>query len=183
MHWDCPCAVSEWHEWVDRRVCLKWMRAPLGLAGMAGCGRRDQEFVVQYVKQPDGMVLGKPQHYATVMPFGGDALGLLVESHEGRPTKIEGNPEHPSSLGATDVFAQATVLDLYDPDRGKTTISMGELGTWESFQSAAQGLVTSQKAVNGAGLRILTGNVTSPTLAGQIAAVLKLYPPAKWHHV
>jgi molybdopterin-containing oxidoreductase family iron-sulfur binding subunit len=127
------------------------------------------------------MVLGNPQHYATVMPFGGDALGLLVESHEGRPTKIEGNPEHPSSMGATDVFAQAAVLDLYDPDRGKTTVSMGELGTWESFQAAAQGLATSQKAVNGAGLRILTGNVTSPTLAGQIEAVLKLYPQAKWH--
>jgi molybdopterin-containing oxidoreductase family iron-sulfur binding subunit len=133
MHREFPRAASEWDESVDRRDFLKLMGASLALAGMAGCGRPDEEFVVPYVKQPDGMVLGKPQHYATVMPFGGDALGLLVESHEGRPTKIEGNPEHPSSLGAADVFAQATVLDLYDPDRGKTTVSMGELGTWESF--------------------------------------------------
>ena len=142
MHREFPRAASEWDESVDRRDFLKLMGASLALAGMAGCGRPDEEFVVPYVKQPDGMVLGKPLHYATVMPFGGDALGLLVESHEGRPTKIEGNPEHPSSMGATDVFAQATVLDLYDPDRGKTTISMGALGTWESFQSAAQGLAT-----------------------------------------
>jgi MoCo/4Fe-4S cofactor protein with predicted Tat translocation signal len=181
MHREFPRAASEWDESVDRRDFLKLMGASLALAGMAGCGRPDEEFVVPYVKQPEGVVLGNPQHYATVMPFAGDALGLLVESHEGRPTKIEGNPEHPSSLGATDVFAQAAVLDLYDPDRGKTTVSMGELGTWESFQTAAQGLATSQKAVSGAGLRILTGNITSPTLAGQIEAVLKLYPQAKWH--
>src|SRR5260370_30964780 len=84
-------------------------------------------------------------------------------------------------MGATDVFAKATVLDLYDPDRGKTTVSMGELGNWESFKTAAQALATSQKAVSGAGLRILTGNITSPTVAGQIEAVLKLYPQAKWH--
>src|SRR6266478_3482747 len=131
-----PRAASEWDESVDRRDFLKLMGASLALAGMAGCGKPSEQFIVPYVKQPEGLVLGKPQHYATVMPFGGDALGVLVESHEGRPTKIEGNPEHPSSLGATDVFAQAAVLDLYDPDRGKTTISMGELGTWESFQAA-----------------------------------------------
>ena len=181
LHREFPRAASEWDDSVDRRDFLKLMGASLALAGMAGCGLPDREYVVPYVKQPEGMVLGKPLHYATAMPFGGDALGLLVESHEGRPTKIEGNPEHPASLGATDIFAQATVLDLYDPDRGKTTVSMGELGTWESFQAAAQGLATSQKAVAGAGLKILTGAITSPTLAAQIGALLKLYPQAKWH--
>jgi len=94
------------------------------LAGMAGCGLPPDQHIVPYVKQPDGLVLGKPLHFATVMPFGGDALGLLVESHEGRPTKIDGNPDHPASLGATDAFAQATVLDLYDPDRAKTTTNI-----------------------------------------------------------
>src|SRR5256885_7083437 len=181
LHREFPRVASEWDESVDRRDFLKLMGASLALAGMAGCGLPEQEYVVPYVKQPDGIVLGRPQHYATVMPFGGDALGLLVESHEGRPTKIEGNPDHPASLGATDVFAQAAVLDLYDPDRGKTTVSMGELGTWESLQAAAQRLVTSQKAVSGAGLRILTGNITSPVLASQIQAVLKIFPQAKWH--
>ncbi|HUC53392.1 MAG TPA: TAT-variant-translocated molybdopterin oxidoreductase, partial [Candidatus Cybelea sp.] len=181
LHREYPRGASEWDESVDRRDFMKLMGASLALAGMAGCGLPSEEHVVPYVKQPEGMILGKPLHYATVMPFGGDALGLLVESHEGRPTKIEGNPEHPSSLGATDAFAQAAVLDLYDPDRAKTTTSLGELSTWEAFQTAAQGLATSQKAVSGAGLRILTGTVNSPALIGQIETLQKLFPQAKWH--
>src|SRR5258706_5921306 len=154
LHREFPRAASEWDESVDRRDFLKLMGASLALAGMAGCGANDEPHIVPYVKQPEGMILGKPQHYATVMPFGGDALGLLVESHEGRPTKIEGNPDHPASLGATNAFAQAAVLDLYDPHRAKTTSYVGELDTWERFQSAAFGLATPQKAVNGEGLRI-----------------------------
>jgi len=102
-------APSEWDDSVDRRDFLKLMAASLAFAGLSGCGRTPEQFVVPYVKQPEGMVLGKPQFYATAMPFGADAIGLLVESHEGRPTKIEGNPDHPSSLGATNVFAQASV--------------------------------------------------------------------------
>src|SRR5437588_9498901 len=89
LHREFPRQASEWDESVDRRDFLKLMGASLALAGMAGCGRPDEEFVVPYVKQPEGLVLGNPQHYATVMPFAGDALGLLVESHEGRPPKIE----------------------------------------------------------------------------------------------
>ena len=181
LHREYPRGASEWDDSVDRRDFMKLMGASLALAGMAGCGLPSEEHIVPYVKQPEGMILGKPLHYATVMPFGGDALGLLVESHEGRPTKIEGNPEHPSSLGATDAFAQAAVLDLYDPDRAKTTTSLGELSTWEAFQTAAQGLATSQKAVSGAGLRILTGTVNSPALIGQIETLQKLFPQAKWH--
>src|SRR5262252_3595242 len=163
LHREFPRAAAEWDESVDRRDFLKLMGASLALAGMAGCGKTDEPHLVPYVRQPEGMILGKPQHYATVMPFGADALGLLVESHEGRPTKIEGNPDHPASLGATDAFAQAAVLDLYDPDRAKAPAHMGELGTWERFQAAAVDLAASQKAVNGAGMRILTGTITSPT--------------------
>jgi molybdopterin-containing oxidoreductase family iron-sulfur binding subunit len=181
LHREYPRGAAEWDESVDRRDFLKLMGASLALAGMAGCGLPSEEHVVPYVKQPEGMVLGKPLHFATVMPFGGGALGLLVESHEGRPTKVEGNPDHPSSMGATDAFAQASVLDLYDPDRAKTTTFLGELSTWETFQGAAQGLATSQRAVSGAGMRILTGTTTSPTLIGQIEALLKQLPQAKWH--
>src|ERR1700745_393642 len=181
MHREFPRAASEWDESVDRRDFLKLMGASLALAGMAGCGKPAKQYIVRCVKQPEGLVLGKPQHYATVMPFGGDALGVLVESHEGRPTKIEGNPEHPSSLGATDVFAQATILNLYDPDRAQTVTKFGEIQTWSLFVDAAQAMAAEMKGSNGAGLRILTGNITSPTLAGQIQAVLKLYPQAKWH--
>jgi len=181
LHREFPRAASEWDESVDRRDFLKLMGASIALAGMAGCGRAPEQHIVPYVKQPDGLILGKPQQYATVMPFGADAVGILVESHEGRPTKIEGNPDHPSSQGASDAFVQASILDLYDPDRAKTPTYAGDIRTWAMFQEEAQGLATSQKAVNGAGMRILTGTITSPVLAAQIQYVLKLFPQAKWH--
>ncbi len=174
-------APSEWDEGVDRRDFLRLMAASLAFAGLSGCGRTPEQTIVPYVKQPDGLVLGKPQFYATVMPFGADAIGLLVESHEGRPTKIEGNPEHPSSLGATNVFAQASVLNLYDPDRAQTVTNYGEIRTWAQFLDAAQAIAAEMKATNGAGFRILTGTLTSPTLAAQIQSILTLLPKAQWH--
>jgi len=174
-------APSEWEDSVDRRDFLKLMAASLTFAGLSGCGRTPEQYVVPYVKQPEGMVLGKPQFYATVMPFGADAIGLLVESHEGRPTKIEGNPDHPSSLGATNVFAQASVLNLYDPDRAQTVTKFGEIQTWSLFVDSAQAIAAEMKAANGAGFRMLTGIVTSPTLAAQIQSLLTLFPQAKWH--
>jgi molybdopterin-containing oxidoreductase family iron-sulfur binding subunit len=174
-------APSEWDDSVDRRDFLKLMAASLAFAGLSGCGRTPEQYVVPYVKQPDGMVLGKPQFYATAMPFGADAIGLLVESHEGRPTKIEGNPDHPSSLGATNVFAQASVLNLYDPDRAQTVMKFGEIQTWAAFLDSAQAIAAQAKGTNGAGFRILTGIVTSPTLAAQIQSLLTLFPQAKWH--
>src|SRR5713226_264509 len=174
-------APSEWDDSVDRRDFLKLMAASLAFAGLSGCGRTPEQYVVPYVKQPDGMVLGKPQFYATVMPFGADAIGLLVESHEGRPTKIEGNPDHPSSLGATNAFAQASILNLYDPDRAQTVTKAGEIQTWAQFLDAAQALAVTLRATRGEGLRILTGIVTSPTLAAQIQTIIALYPQAKWH--
>ena len=174
-------APSEWDDSVDRRNFLKLMAASLAFAGLSGCARPPEEHIVPYVKQPDGLVLGKPQFYATAMPFGADAIGLLVESHEGRPTKIEGNPDHPSSLGATNVFAQASILNLYDPDRSQTVTKAGEIQTWSQFLDAAQGMAATLKATGGQGFRILTGLITSPTLETQIGAVLSLYPQAKWH--
>jgi MoCo/4Fe-4S cofactor protein with predicted Tat translocation signal len=174
-------APSEWDESVDRRDFLKLMAASLAFAGLSGCGRMPEEHIVPYVKQPDGLVLGKPQYYATAMSFGADAIGLLVESHEGRPTKIEGNPDHPSSLGATNVFAQASILNLYDPDRAQTATNYGEIRTWSQFLDAAQLLTTAIKGTRGEGFRILTGTITSPTLAAQIQSLLALYPLAKWH--
>jgi MoCo/4Fe-4S cofactor protein with predicted Tat translocation signal len=174
-------APSEWDDSVDRRDFLKLMAASLAFAGLSGCGRTPEQYVVPYVKQPDGMVLGKPQFYATAMPFGADAIGLLVESHEGRPTKIEGNPDHPSSVGATNVFAQASVLNLYDPDRAQTVTKFGEIQTWSLFMESAQAIAAAMKGTNGAGFRILTGIITSPTLAAQIQSLLTLLPQAKWH--
>jgi molybdopterin-containing oxidoreductase family iron-sulfur binding subunit len=182
LHREFPrLAPSEWDEGVDRRDFLKLMAASLALAGLSGCGRTPEQHIVPYVKQPDGLILGKPQFYATVMPFGADAIGLLVESHEGRPTKIEGNPDHPSSLGATNAFAQASVLNLYDPDRAQTPTKFGDIHTWAEFQNSAQAIAAGVKLADGAGFRILTGIVTSPSLAAQIQSVLARYPKAKWH--
>src|SRR5574340_192372 len=149
LHREFPRHASEWDDAVDRRDFLKLMGASLALAGLAGCGRPDESHIVAYVKQPEGLVLGKPNFYATAMPFGADAVGVLVESHEGRPTKIEGNPDHPASLGATSALVQASVLNLYDPDRAQTVLYVGEIRTWSAFLDAAQVLATEVKATAG----------------------------------
>ena len=102
-------------EGINRRDVLKLMAASAAMAGLSACTKLPTEKIVPYVQPPEEIIPGKPLFYATSMPLHGVATGLLVESHMGRPTKIEGNPDHPGSLGGTDVFAQASVLDLYDP--------------------------------------------------------------------
>src|SRR5713101_5268558 len=181
LHREFPRQASEWDESVDRRDFLKLMAASLALAGLSGCSRKPEETIVPYVQQPAGLTLGKPQYYATAMAIGADAIGLLVESHEGRPTKIEGNPDHPASLGATNAFAQASILNLYDPDRAQIVTQLGEIRTWSAFLDSAQAIAAETRGVNGAGFRILTGIVNSPTLAAHIQSLLTLYPQAKWH--
>ena len=132
------------------------------------------------MRQPEELVPGKPLFYATAMPFAGSGVGLLVESHEGRPTKIEGNPDHPSSLGATDLFAQAAILGLYDPDRSQTITHLGEIRSFDSFAAAMQTVLSAQQASKGAGIRILTETVASPTLGAQMQEFLDRFPQAKW---
>jgi Fe-S-cluster-containing dehydrogenase component len=127
------------------------------------------------------VIPGRPLFFATAFSLGGYAAPILVESHLYRPTKVEGNDKHPVSQGGTDVFAQASLLDLYDPDRSQTNTYLGEVRTWGNFVEAIRGPLNSQKAVQGAGIRILTRTVSSPTLADQLRAVQKLYPQAKWH--
>jgi MoCo/4Fe-4S cofactor protein with predicted Tat translocation signal len=166
---------------VERRAFLKLMGASIALAGMAGCTRQPSEQILPYARQPENVVPGRPLFYATAMTLGGRATGLLVESHEGRPTKIEGNPSHPASLGATDVFAQAALLDLYDPDRMQTLTNLGEIFPWSAFLGAMRTALTLQQASKGAGLRILTETVTSPTLTAQIEEILARFPAAMWH--
>src|SRR5260221_7975775 len=110
------------------------------------------------------------------MTVGGVATGLLVESHEGRPTKVEGNPLHPASLGATNVFAQAAILGLYDPDRSQTVLHRGQIDTWDNFLAAIKSVLPSIRERGGAGLSILTETVTSPTLGDQLQEMLAEYP-------
>src|SRR5215469_6737382 len=131
-----PRQASEWVDPVSRRGFLKLAGASMALAGLAGCTRQPLEQILPYVRQPEELVPGKPIFYATAMPFHGHALPLLVETHEFRPTKIEGNPMHPASMGATDLFAQASILNPYDPDRSTLVTNMGESRPWGDFALA-----------------------------------------------
>ena len=181
MHREFPRGASGWVDEVSRRGFLKLMGASLALAGMTSCTKMPIEPIVPYVKQPEQVVPGRPMFYATAFTLGGYASPVLVESHLGRPTKIEGNLEHPVSQGGTDVFAQASLLDLYDPDRSQTVTYLGDVRSWSSFLEAIRGLLNVQKGLQGAGIRILTQAVSSPTLADQMRGLLKIYPQAKWH--
>ncbi len=178
-----PRQSGEWMDTVARRSFLKLMAASLGLAGvgLVGCMRQPDEKIVPYVRQPEDFVPGQPQFFATCTTLGGYAMGLLVESHLGRPTKIEGNPEHSASLGATDAFAQASILSLYDPDRSQTTLKGGQISTWGEFLTSLSAELPALRGRNGKGLAILTETITSPALADQLRSLLKELPEAKWH--
>ncbi|MGH9497768.1 MAG: TAT-variant-translocated molybdopterin oxidoreductase [Terriglobales bacterium] len=181
MHREFPKGASEWLDSVSRRGFLKLMGASLAMAGMTACTKQPLEPIVPYVRQPEELVPGRPMFYATAFTLGGYASPLLVESHMYRPTKIEGNDKHPASLGGTDIFAQASILEMYDPDRSQTINNLGEVRTWGNFVEGMRGPLNAQKAVQGAGIRILTRTISSPTLADQMRELLKVYPQAKWH--
>jgi len=180
LHREFPANASEWTDPVGRRSFLKLMGASAALAGVSACTVQPTELIVPYVRQPEEEIPGKPLYFATAMALGGVATGLLVESHGGRPTKVEGNPDHPGSLGATDLFAQGSVLTLYDPDRSRSLVQLGEIRPWSTFVTAVKSALSGQAATRGAGLRILTETVSSPTLAAQIQQTLAAYPEAKW---
>ena len=133
------------------------------------------------MRQPENVIPGRPMFYASAVTLGGYATPVLVESHLGRPTKIEGNDQHPASLGGTDIFTQASILGMYDPDRSQSVVSMGDQRSFPAFLSAIRGPLSAQKALQGAGIRILTPTISSPTLADQLRNFLKIYPQAKWH--
>src|SRR5690606_39814004 len=122
-----------------------------------------------------------PLFYATAMTLGGIATGLLAESHMGRPTKIEGNPEHPSSLGATDVFSQASVLTLYDPDRSRSIRHLGEIRPWTAFTAAMRSILNEASPAGGAGICFLSETTSSPTLKAQMAELQARLPQVRWY--
>ncbi len=161
----------------SRRTLLKLMAAGFGLAGLTAC-RRPVEKILPHAKGVENYIHGKPMHYATVHTVGGAATGLLVETNDGRPTKIEGNQKHPHSLGATSAQTQATILNLYDPDRAYRVEKAGQQATWDDFSSWARTEMAA--AGNGAGLRVLAERSSSPTLAGLKTELLRKYPEARW---
>ena len=164
---------------IDRRRFLQLMGASMALAGLQGCSQPASELIVPYVREPEVMVQGIPLAFATAMPGPDGALGLVVESHMGRPTKVEGNPNHPASLGATNAWAQASILTMYDPDRSQTLLDRGEIATWDAFIGAMRD--TLSRLTGGAGLRVLSPPIISPTLARQRAELLRIFPEARWH--
>ncbi|MEA2204561.1 MAG: hypothetical protein QOE77_1337 [Blastocatellia bacterium] len=191
-----PQQAEEWNDPVERRTFLKLMGASLALAGLSSCAYQPPEKIVPYVNQPEEEVPGKPLYFATAFSLGGIATPLLARSNEGRPTKVEGNPDHPnnrssdphgSGATATDIFAQASILSLYDPDRAQTLSYREEIRPWSAFVGEIRGMLNGPdgnsglKAKQGAGLRILTETITSPTLAAQLKGILTDLPQAKWH--
>ncbi|HUR35639.1 MAG TPA: TAT-variant-translocated molybdopterin oxidoreductase [Vicinamibacterales bacterium] len=174
-----PVGASELPEGITRRDMMLLLGASLSLAGMAGC-RRPVEEIVPYVAAPEDVVPGVPRYYATTMPFGRSAYGLIVESHEGRPTKVEGNPAHPSTRGASSLRIQASVLGLYDPDRSQALALKGARKSWAEFVTAWEALSKAHLADGGAGLAVLAGSFSSPTLARLASDLRTRFPRLQW---
>ena len=189
-----PQQAEEWNDPVQRRTFLKLMGASLALAGLSGCVIQPPEKIVPYVKQPEEEIPGRGLYFATAFSLGGIATPLLARSNEGRPTKLEGNPDHPNNRNndaddkgssATDIFSQASILGLYDPDRSQTPMYRGETRPWTQFMAEIRGAIEKEgdglRVKKGAGLRFLTETITSPSLAAQIKQILTDFPEAKWH--
>ena len=174
-----PEGASEPPDAISRRHVLTLLGASVSLAGLAAC-RRPEEHIVPYVEAPEQVIPGVPRHYATTMPAGTSAYGLVVESHEGRPTKIEGNELHPATLGSSSARVQAAILDLYDPDRSPFVLRRGERATWADFVAAWQERAKGHAADGGAGLAVLAPPSASPTLFRLAAAFRAAYPRARF---
>ncbi|HEX4412412.1 MAG TPA: TAT-variant-translocated molybdopterin oxidoreductase, partial [Lacipirellulaceae bacterium] len=180
-----PRHASEWNDPFTRRKFLMLMGASFALAGMSGCSPQAPiGEILPYAKQPEQMVPGRALQFASAATLGGYATGILVKSHEGRPTKIEGNPNHPASLGATDAFTQAEILGLYDPDRSQAITYRGQPRSWSDAQIEFRKSLDALRTEQGRGLVILSSTITSPTLAdqltGQTSRFKHDFPAARW---
>jgi len=171
--------ASEMEDPLSRRQFLGLMGASMALAGLAGC-RKPVEKIVPYIKTPEETVIGHPEQYATNAVIAGSVTGLLVTSRDGRPIKIDGNPLHPASLGGSNVFQQAEILNLYDPDRSKKVLNHGVEGAWGDVVEAFRSLRDHYLGRGGFGLAVVSEEIHSPTLLRMKAEFLKQYPKAQW---
>ncbi len=177
VHREFPEGATEMLDGQSRRNVLKLMAASFGLAGLTAC-RRPVEKILPAAKGIEDYIPGQSYFYATAMPFSGTVAPLLVETHDGRPTKIEGNPEHPYSLGAASAFAQASVLSLYDPDRSSTVLKDGRESNWQEFEKFASDHFG--KLGDGTGVRFVSQTIASPSYSAVKKAALEKWPKAKW---
>jgi molybdopterin-containing oxidoreductase family iron-sulfur binding subunit len=175
-----PRGADVWMEPTSRRDFMKLMGASLAVAFFSGC-RKPIAAIVPYNAAPKDAIPGKPLYFASALSLAGYARGVIVENHQGRPTKIEGNPSHPDSLGATDLFMQAATLAFYDPDRTQACTYDGDIATWADFNAELASVAALQVAKSGAGLRILTEATTSPTIGAQFDRLRRRFPAARWH--
>src|SRR5690349_19721894 len=155
----------------SRRDALKLLAAQIPLA-LGACSKPDEE-ILPYVRMPERLTPGEPLRFATTLPLGSYGRGVVGISVDGRPIKVEGNPLHPASLGSTDVFAEGAIFGLYDPDRSRTVLQSGSIASWDMFLKALRTQIGHHQAQGGAGLRFLTGRISSPTLLRQIDLILK----------
>jgi len=167
----------------SRRRFLKLMGASLAMAGLTGC-RWPKETIAPHGSRPEGRTPGESVQYATAMELGGSAVGLLITSYDGRPIKVEGNPGHPISRGATNAFAQASVLELYDPDRSKGVMQrQGDqtfYRSWDQFAAYARRHFDALRADGGKRLCVLSESSSSPSLADMRERFGRAFPAAKW---
>lgn len=171
-----------WNAPLSRRKVFRLLGASMALAGVAGCTRQPEEDILPYVRMPEQMVPGQPRYYASTVNVAGYGHGVIAETHEGRPTKLEGNPDHPASLGACDAMAQASVLSLYDPDRAVGIREDGLASDLDALQTALAKRRQQWDGDGGAGLCFLTGTVTSPSQQAHFEAMRRRWPRARWFH-
>ena len=174
-----PDQAQEWIDPVSRRGFMKLMGASMALAGLAGCTKQPDEPIYPYVKQPEDLILGKSNYFATAHPFPTGGVPLLVKSDAYRPIKVDGNPDHPYNTGSSDVFTQGTLLDLYDPDRSQKVTVRGVASDWGEFYESYRERLIAGKGNGGEGIYFLSTSFTSPTLQRQWKEAQAAYPKAK----
>lgn len=175
-----PAGAAEWSDGISRRSFVKLLGASMALAGLGACVREPSDRIMQYVHDPADMVPGNAVHYATSMVIDGYATGLVVESNSGRPTKVEGNPDHPASLGAAGSYEQASILQLYDPHRARTARTSGRATSWDEIApTLSPATLRRRVGARGAGLRLLLQPTSSPLTVMLLARVAEAYPDSR----